>query len=126
MGGGAPACSTAGIKPAVDFLLKPLAWPVDFFFFFRSSAPHSPHCGCPHFPRSFFRSFCGCFLWLFLAVFAIFGSVVCGLFSVSSFKKPSAKHNVAASQLEVAPLWALLLHNLASRDGMLHALFLKT
>ena len=34
-------------------------------------------CGCPHFPRSFFRSFCGCFLWLFLD---IFGSVMCDLF----------------------------------------------
>ena len=36
MGGGAPACSAAGINPAVGFLLQPLAWPVDF----RSSAPH--------------------------------------------------------------------------------------
>ena len=36
MGGGAPACSAAGINPAVGFLFQPLAWPVDF----RSSAPH--------------------------------------------------------------------------------------
>ena len=41
---------------------------------------------------------CGCF-WPFLGVF---GSVVCDLFSVSSFKKPSVEHNVAASL--VAPL----------------------
>ena len=36
MGGGAPACSAAGIKSRGWFLFQPLAWPVDF----RSSAPH--------------------------------------------------------------------------------------
>ena len=36
MGGGAPACSAAGINPAVGFLFQLLSWPVDF----RSSAPH--------------------------------------------------------------------------------------
>jgi hypothetical protein len=36
VGGGAPACSAAGINPAVGFLFQLLSWPVDF----RSSAPH--------------------------------------------------------------------------------------